>query len=308
MNAIKERVAGGDAMGTARLVQRVSSALMSQSYRSDAGEFEAEDDAAGPDRAMPATRAEGRREALLRGAVRDADAARPLGRARPADQEAAAPRGRVRLRARVRRLVRRRGARGDPQHQPRVGGDLRRLPLRILARRAAAQEPAVVQAVRRAEGPRGGRRRRDAGEGREALPPRARHHPARRQEARRDDLGSGGRGHPPRLLRSRGAARGPSLDPRRRGRAQRHPVLRQPEEVRPEADRHVPRAAGRARQVDLQVELDPRHGRVLRREPVPGGILGDLRRTRQPARADRQHQEGARTRRRAPSAPTACSS
>ena len=46
MNAIKQRVAAGDAMGTARLVQRVSSALMSRSYRSDAGEFEAEDDAA----------------------------------------------------------------------------------------------------------------------------------------------------------------------------------------------------------------------------------------------------------------------
>src|SRR5688572_24324367 len=43
MNAIKQRVASGDAMGTARLVQRVSSALMSRSYRSDAGEFEAED-------------------------------------------------------------------------------------------------------------------------------------------------------------------------------------------------------------------------------------------------------------------------
>jgi arginine decarboxylase len=60
MNAIKERVAGGDALGTARLVQRVSSALMTQSYRSDAGEFDAEDEAASPDRAMPATRAEGR--------------------------------------------------------------------------------------------------------------------------------------------------------------------------------------------------------------------------------------------------------
>ena len=46
LNAIKERVAGGDAMGTARLVQRVSSALMSRSYRSDAGEWESEDDAA----------------------------------------------------------------------------------------------------------------------------------------------------------------------------------------------------------------------------------------------------------------------
>ena len=47
LNAIKERVAAGDALGTARLVQRVSSALMSRSYRSDAGEWEAEDDAAG---------------------------------------------------------------------------------------------------------------------------------------------------------------------------------------------------------------------------------------------------------------------
>ena len=31
-------------MGTARLVQRVSSALMSRSYRSDAGDWDAEDD------------------------------------------------------------------------------------------------------------------------------------------------------------------------------------------------------------------------------------------------------------------------
>ena len=40
INRIKERVAAGDALGTARLVQRVSSALMSRSYRSDAGEWE----------------------------------------------------------------------------------------------------------------------------------------------------------------------------------------------------------------------------------------------------------------------------
>ena len=60
-----------------------------------------------------------------------------------------------------------------------------------------------------------------------------------------------------------------------------------------EAGRDLPRAAGGARQVDLQVELDPRHGRVLRGQPVPRGIVGDLRRTRQPARADGQHQEGA---------------
>jgi arginine/lysine/ornithine decarboxylase len=53
MTAIKERVSGGDAMGTARLVQRVSSALMSKSYRRDGGEFDAEDDAATPERVMP---------------------------------------------------------------------------------------------------------------------------------------------------------------------------------------------------------------------------------------------------------------
>ena len=58
LNAIKERVAGGDALGTARLVQRVSSALMSRSYRSDAGEWEAEDDAAAPERAMPTVQGE----------------------------------------------------------------------------------------------------------------------------------------------------------------------------------------------------------------------------------------------------------
>src|SRR5688572_5337288 len=53
LNAIKERLAGGDAMGTARLVQRVSSALMSRSYRSDAGEWESDDEAAAAERAMP---------------------------------------------------------------------------------------------------------------------------------------------------------------------------------------------------------------------------------------------------------------
>ncbi|HTU00407.1 MAG TPA: hypothetical protein VMG58_01275 [Candidatus Sulfotelmatobacter sp.] len=53
LNAIKDRLAGGDALGTARLVQRVSSALMSRSYRSDAGEWETEDDASGVERVMP---------------------------------------------------------------------------------------------------------------------------------------------------------------------------------------------------------------------------------------------------------------
>ena len=92
LNAIKERIAGGDAIGAARLVQRVSSALMSRSYRSDAGEWESEDDA-GADRVMPTALGETRVQALFRSVVRHADAAVALGRARPADPEAAAPRG-----------------------------------------------------------------------------------------------------------------------------------------------------------------------------------------------------------------------
>jgi len=43
-------------------------------------------------------------------------------------------------------------------------------------------------------------------------------------------------------------------------------------------------------EVDLQVKLDPRHGRVLWRKPVPRGVVGNHRWPRQPAGADRQHQ------------------
>ena len=50
--------------------------------------------------------------------------------------------------------------------------------------------------------------------------------------------------------------------------------------------------ADRARQIGVPLELDPRHGALLRQQPVHGGVLGDERRPRQPARADRQHQEG----------------
>jgi arginine decarboxylase len=53
LNGMKERVAAGDALGTARLVQRVSSALMSRSYRSDAGEWELEDETPATERALP---------------------------------------------------------------------------------------------------------------------------------------------------------------------------------------------------------------------------------------------------------------
>jgi len=58
LNGIKERLAAGDMLGAARLVQRVSSALMSRSYRSDPGEWDGTDDAAAPDRVMPTSQGE----------------------------------------------------------------------------------------------------------------------------------------------------------------------------------------------------------------------------------------------------------
>jgi arginine decarboxylase len=77
----------------------------------------------------------------------------------------------------------------------------------------------------------------------------------------------------------------------------------EPEELCEPAHRHLPRPADRPREVDLQVKLDPRHGRVLWHEPLPRRVVGNHRRPRQPARADRQHQGrpgegGARPRRR----------
>src|SRR5689334_14864846 len=54
MKTLAERIASDDALGTGRLVRRMSGALLSGSYRNDAGEWESSDDSAGsvPDR-MP---------------------------------------------------------------------------------------------------------------------------------------------------------------------------------------------------------------------------------------------------------------
>ena len=52
--ALRKRVKDSDSVGAARLVQRISSALMSRSYRSDSTEWGAQDDASfGGDRLMP---------------------------------------------------------------------------------------------------------------------------------------------------------------------------------------------------------------------------------------------------------------
>ena len=148
LNAIKERVAAGDAHGHRAAGAARSSALMSRSYRRDAGEWDSEDDAPRPERAMPTALGRvGARPYFEVLFVTPTPPVRWPAHA-AADAQAPAAPGRVRLRAGVRRLVRGRGAGRDPQHQPRVGGDLRRLPLRVVARRAAAEEPAGVQAVR----------------------------------------------------------------------------------------------------------------------------------------------------------------
>ena len=88
----------------------------------------------------------------------------------------------------------------------------------------------------------------------------------------------------------------------------RDALLRQPQEIRAAAHRHLPRAADRARQVGVQVRLDPRHGRVLRastsssRRAAPRPAASTACWSR-PATSRKR-----RTWRRAPSAPTTCSS
>lgn len=55
LHTLDDRIADGDAMGTARLILRMSNALLSGSYRYDEGEWEAaeESSAGGPDRTPP---------------------------------------------------------------------------------------------------------------------------------------------------------------------------------------------------------------------------------------------------------------
>lgn len=57
--ALSERVSSGDARGTLRLVQRVSSALMSRAYRSEAGDWDSDEEGALGERVMPTAPREG---------------------------------------------------------------------------------------------------------------------------------------------------------------------------------------------------------------------------------------------------------
>ena len=72
----------------------------------------------------------------------------------------------------------------------------------------------------------------------------------------------------------------------------RTPVLQRAQAVQPPAHRGVSRAADLAGQVDHQLALDQRHGRLLRPRRVHGRDLGDLRWARFAAGADRSVARG----------------
>src|SRR5512134_3171729 len=55
---LRERLESGDAMGTARLIERISMALMTRSYRRDPVEWEAEEDTSGSATTMPTATSE----------------------------------------------------------------------------------------------------------------------------------------------------------------------------------------------------------------------------------------------------------
>ncbi len=228
--------------------------------------------------------------ALLRDPVRDSRAGRQPREDLRGTAPAAARRRRDGLRTGAGGQRGGRASRHHHERQDRGSGDLRRDPGSLAARRAAAARPARLAFPTRFVEPRAARNRRDAGSAHQARAPRTRPLPADRPE--RGEAGGRPRGVdvPAHFLRGRGTDGSAPQHPRRRCRPLLDAVFRQPQALRRPADRHLPRPADRARQVDHEVELDPRHGRVLRTEPVPRGIVSHHRRPGQHARADRQHQ------------------
>ena len=292
MKALAEQIAEDDAMGVARLVLRLSGALLSGSYRYNSGEWETSDDgdANVPDRLpLSPEGGESRRPYFETLFVSPAPAAnlpqiaheiRRLRRVEDAmiyepvlvGSFEDAIIGTV-LNGKIEAVVIYDGIPIPSQHD---------VPL---LRDFLTTYQQLDTSTRRAA-----RNRRDAGARHQAHPPRTRYLPAHRPARRAIGRRSGGGDDPARVLRSRGADGSAPQHHRRRRRPLCDAVFRQPQKVRFATDLHLSRIADRARQVDHQVELDPRHGRVLRPEPVPGRDLRHHRWHRQHARADRQHQ------------------
>ncbi len=295
MAQVSERLKGGDGAGLQRLTQRISLALLCQQLPRRSRGLEVDDEEGDPHlpKILPPSIGRGQaRKPYCEVLIVIAGRALGLGRGARRHPQAAARHRPVRGRAGGGRQLRGRAAGDLRQLQHPGSGDVRRLRLWVadpaadlrellaahLPQAAAARDGDLVHAARARSARHPARARR--------LPL---HRPRRRQAGRRRRGG----GHPARVLRAGGDARAASRDPRGPCGPLRDALLRQPQEVRAAPDRHLPRPADRTRQVDLQVELDPRHGRVLRREPVPRRVLRHHRRPRQPARADRQHQGGA---------------
>ena len=291
MGQVHERLQTGDWTGFARLVQRISGALLSNSYRDDHRALEGRRGGGDP-RARhppPVDRARPGATAVLRDPARLARRAGHVA-GDPRDVPAAAARrGRLRVRAGRGRELRGRGPGRGLQPEPAGGRDQRRVRVPLAVHGAGpARDPHPPGAGRRVGA--AGRSRDPAGPDGAPVAAGARRLPHDRPRRRPAGGLRRGGADPADLLRGRGADGDPPGDPRRREGPLRDAVLRQSQELRPAPDRHVPRAAGGPREVDLQVQLDPRHGRVLRGQPVPRRVVGDDRRPRQPARADREHQ------------------
>ena len=128
MTPVHERLETADWSGFARLTQRISAALLANSYRDDPEAWRAEDESEThlPD-ILPSLGATGRAGALLRAADRVAERALDVA-ARCARRSVTCAGIRfVRLRARRGGQPRGRAARRDRQLQPAGGRDLRRL-------------------------------------------------------------------------------------------------------------------------------------------------------------------------------------
>ncbi len=134
--ALKERNAGL----FARLVQKISAALLTGAYRHDAGPWDPLRGARGARRGDPAPGRPSRRsgQALLRGARRHAERSARVGARAQRAAAPAASGGPVRLRDRPGRQLRGRGHRDRLQHQRAGRGDLRRLPVPLAPRPAGA--------------------------------------------------------------------------------------------------------------------------------------------------------------------------
>ena len=161
MAQVHERLQTGDWTGFARLVQRISGALLANSYRDDQEPWKAEEEGEArlPDVLPAVDRPRPEPAAVLRDAVRLARRAGDVA-GDPGDVPPAAPRrGRVRLRAGRRRQLRGRGPRRGLQLQPAGGRDQRRLRVPLAVHGAgAARDPHPPGAGRRV---RAERRSRD---------------------------------------------------------------------------------------------------------------------------------------------------